>query len=250
MILKLLCFQRVSSIHLINRSCASVPQVTNGAYRRFHNSPLIVEPQESLNEPPEDKKHSSFSRWRYANAHAAPNPKKELIDSMIRVDHAGEFGAQQIYNGQLAVFRGTSLEPVIKEMADQEMRHLETFDKMIVERRVRPTALFPIWQSIGYAIGVGSALLGKEAAMAVTVAVEEVIGEHYNSQLRTMNDQGYTEESEDLELKKSIKEFRDEELGHLNIGLKHDAEKTPFYEAFTSVIKAGTRTAIWLSTRI
>ncbi len=99
-------------------------------------------------------------------------------------------------------------------------------------------------------LGAGSALLGKEAAMALTVAVEDVISEHYNSQLRTMNDLGYTELPEDKALKKVIKEFRDDELEHLDTGLKHDAEKTFLYEAFTGAIKAGTTAAIWLSTRI
>lgn len=135
-------------------------------------------------------------------------------------------------------------------MADQENSHLQTFDRLIYERRVRPTLLFPVWNAVGYGAGVVSALLGKEAAMAMTVAVEEVIGEHYNNQLRTMNDLGYSSEKEDVELKQNIKKFRDDELEHLDTALRNNAEKTPFYQVFTSVIKTGTKAAIWLSERI
>lgn len=86
-------------------------------------------------------------------------------------------------------------------MADQETIHLETFNRLLDERRVRPTLLFPVWNMVGYGAGFASALLGKEAAMAMTVAVEEVIGEHYNNQLRVMNEMNYTESKEDQELK-------------------------------------------------
>jgi ubiquinone biosynthesis monooxygenase Coq7 len=176
--------------------------------------------------------------------------KKNLLDSFIRVNHAGEFGAQRIYEGQMAIFKGTDVYPVIKKMADQETIHLETFNRLLDERRVRPTLLFPVWNMVGYGAGFASALLGKEAAMAMTVAVEEVIGEHYNNQLRVMNEMNYTESKEDQELKQTIRTFRDDELEHLDTGLQHDAQKTPFYEVFTSAIKAGTRAAIWLSERI
>ncbi len=175
--------------------------------------------------------------------------RNELIQRIIRVDHAGEFGAKKIYEGQLAVFRGTKIEHVIHEMAEQEKRHLSTFENLINERRVRPTILFPFWNAVGYTIGVGSALLGKEAAMAVTVAVEDVISEHYNSQIRIMNDENLNS-PQDIQLKEYIKEFRDEEVEHHDIGLKHNAEQTPFYQLFTGSVRAGTKLAIWLSERI
>lgn len=171
--------------------------------------------------------------------------KKKIIDRMLRVDHAGEIGARQIYAGQLAVFRGTPIGKVIKEMADQEQKHLDAFDRLIVERRVRPTAMMPIWNVAGYALGLGTALIGKEAAMACTVAVEEVIAEHYNDQVRTLLD--WEDESE---LRAIFREFRDDELEHKHTGIEHDAEQAPFYSAMSKAIKAGCRSAIMITERV
>lgn len=110
-----------------------------------------------------------------------PSQKKKK-----KKNHAGEFGARRIYAGQLDVLKDTAVGPVIEKMSEQEKEHLETFDNMVVEYGVRPTILQPVWNVAGYALGFTSAVLGKEAAMACTVAVETEIGEHYNSQLRTL----------------------------------------------------------------
>lgn len=171
--------------------------------------------------------------------------KKRIIDRMLRVDHAGELGARQIYAGQLAVFGGTPVGNVISEMADQEKKHLDAFDRLVVERRVRPTAMLPIWNVAGYALGLGTALIGKEAAMACTVAVEEVIAEHYNDQVRTLLD--WENESE---LRALFREFRDDELEHKDTGIEHDAEKAPLYRVLSNVIKAGCRAAITITERV
>ncbi|KAK3724996.1 hypothetical protein QZH41_017471 [Actinostola sp. cb2023] len=119
---------------------------------------------------------SSVSRHKKASATRAD----KVIDRIIRVDHAGELGADRIYAGQYAVLRNTRTGSVIKEMWDQEKIHLKTFEKLITERRTRPTLLHPVWNVAGYLLGAGTALLGKEAAMACTVAIEEVIGNHYD----------------------------------------------------------------------
>lgn len=169
-----------------------------------------------------------------------------MIDRMLRVDHAGELGARQIYAGQLAVFSGTPVGSVIHEMAEQELKHLNAFDKLMQERRVRPTAMLPIWNVAGYALGLGTALIGKEAAMACTVAVEEVIAEHYNEQVRQLLEQGWEEEGE---LRDMFREFRDDELEHKDTGIEYNAEQAPFYNAMSSVIKAGCRFAIATSER-
>eukprot|EP01119_Soliformovum_irregulare_P021366 TRINITY_DN7097_c0_g1_i1.p1 TRINITY_DN7097_c0_g1~~TRINITY_DN7097_c0_g1_i1.p1 ORF type:complete len:216 (-),score=38.68 TRINITY_DN7097_c0_g1_i1:28-675(-) len=193
----------------------------------------------------------SYQTGPHLHSHLyADSEKKEIFDRIIRVDHAGELGAQRIYEGQLAILGKTEVGPIIQEMQDQETHHLQTFENLIRERRVRPTALMPIWNAIGYAAGAGSALLGKEAAMALTVAVEDVIGNHYNDQIRELNDKGYNLSEEDKKLKDTIREFRDDELGHLDIGLKHDAEKAILYSIYTNAIKMGVRSAIWLSTRV
>ena len=112
--------------------------------------------------------------------------------------------------------------------------------------RARPTALLPFWSVAGYALGMGTALLGKEAAMACTVAVEEVIGEHYNNQLRVLIQEGVEEQ----ELLECISKCRDEELEHLDIGLEQDAELAPGYEALSNVIKIGCKVAIFVAEKV
>lgn len=167
----------------------------------------------------------------------------DAVERMIRVDHAGEYGACRIYQGQLAVLGRSKSAPVIERMAEQEKRHLDTFNKLVAERRVRPTALLPFWHLAGFALGAGTALLGEKAAMACTVAVEEVIDEHYRSQIDALD-------GDEPELGRTFEEFRQEELEHRETGLEHDAEQTPGYELLTGVIRRGSKLAIWLSERL
>ncbi len=111
-------------------------------------------------------------------------------------------------------------------MWDQEKDHLKEFERLLPNYRVRPTLLLPLWDIAGFALGAGTALMGKEAAMACTVAVEDVISEHYNSQLRELLESS-PEKYE--ELLKVIKQFRDDEMEHHDTGLKNDAEKVKIY---------------------
>jgi ubiquinone biosynthesis monooxygenase Coq7 len=168
---------------------------------------------------------------------------KKLVDRVIRVDQAGEFGAKQIYNGQLAILTGTASEAPVREMLEQEHEHLEAFDKLVVERRVRPTALTPVWRIAGFALGAGTALMGEKAAMACTVAVEEVIEEHYQRQCDALGD-------EEPKLREMIGKFQADESSHRQVGLAHDAEKTPGYRLLRRGIRTGTRVAVWLSERV
>ncbi|NKB60305.1 MAG: demethoxyubiquinone hydroxylase family protein [Alphaproteobacteria bacterium] len=166
----------------------------------------------------------------------------EQVARIVRVDQAGEFGAVRIYAGQRAVLRRGPAADAVKEMAEQEREHLETFDRLIAERRVRPTALGPLWNVAGYALGATTALLGEKAAMACTVAVEDVIDEHYANQLETLGD-------DEPELRKVITEFREDELEHHDTALKHGAEDAPGYPLLSATVKASSRLAIWLSER-
>ena len=169
--------------------------------------------------------------------------REELVKRMMRVDHAGEYGAKRIYDGQLAVLKRSPVAPIIRRMAEQEQRHLAAFDKLLPERRVRPTALHPLWHAAGYALGAATALLGERAAMACTVAVEEVIDEHYARQAATLG-------PDEPELKALVEEFRRDELEHRDTGLAHGAEQAGGYPVLTAGIKAASRLAIWLSERI
>jgi ubiquinone biosynthesis monooxygenase Coq7 len=169
--------------------------------------------------------------------------RDELIDRIIRVDHAGEFGARRIYEGQLAVLRGKPEAQAIEHMYAQELEHLKAFEKLMVERRARPSALHPLWNAAGFALGAATALMGPKAAMACTVAVEEVIDQHYRAQAETLGE-------DEAPLKAKIEKFRGEELEHRVIGLERGAEQAPAYPLLTGAIKAGSRLAIWLAERI
>ncbi|MGH6931732.1 MAG: demethoxyubiquinone hydroxylase family protein [Dongiaceae bacterium] len=168
--------------------------------------------------------------------------RDERIHRMIRVDQAGEYGARRIYQGQLAILGRRADAAAIRHMAEQEERHLAAFDRLMAERRVRPTALHPLWHVAGYALGAATALLGREAAMACTVAVEEVIDEHYGKQAAALG-------GDEPELKRMIEEFRVEEVEHRDIGLGEGAERAPGYQLLTGAIKTGSRLAIWLAER-
>lgn len=171
--------------------------------------------------------------------------KEQSIDQMLRVDHAGEYGAVRIYEGQLAVLGKSKSAPAIEHMLEQEKQHLATFDKLVGDRKARPTALLPLWHLAGFALGAGTALLGEKAAMACTVAVEEVIDEHYAEQISELDAAG-----EEPELRDTFEVFRQEELEHRQTGLDNGAEMAPGYEVLTGAVKAGSRLAIWLSTRV
>lgn len=171
--------------------------------------------------------------------------RRERMERLLRVDQAGEYGARRIYEGQLAVLGKTKAGPVIRHMHEQELEHLRTFDRLLPERRVRPTLLQPVWHVAGFALGAATALLGERAAMACTVAVEEVIDEHYAGQVEEL-----AEVPEEAELRETLERFRAEELEHRDIGLEHQAEQTPGYELLTGLVKAGSRAAIWLSKRV
>jgi ubiquinone biosynthesis monooxygenase Coq7 len=170
-------------------------------------------------------------------------PASEDLARMIRVNHAGEYGARRIYDGQLAVLRGKPSHAIIAHMKAQEEVHLKTFESLLVERRVRPTALLPLWHAGGFLLGAATALMGEKAAMACTVAVEEVIGEHYAGQEDRLDEN-------EAPLRDTIAQFRADEQAHHDTGLAHGAEQAPLYQWLYEGVKGITRTAIWLSTRV
>ena len=164
--------------------------------------------------------------------------------SMIRVNQAGEYGATRIYAGQLAIMGSRSKAArTIAGMAAQEERHLKHFNALIAERRVRPTVLQPFWNVAGYALGIATALMGPEAAMACTAAVETEIDKHYADQLDELG-------TGDPELSATILDFQAEEVEHKEQALAAGAERALGYPVLSAVIRAGCRVAIGLSKRI
>ncbi len=173
--------------------------------------------------------------------------RERRLAEMVRVDHAGEFGAVQIYRGQRAIFGRSEGKAhaarLIGEMEAGEAEHLRTFDRLIAERGVRPTIMAPVWRVAGFGLGAVTALMGEKAAHACTEAVENVIEEHYARQSEALA-------GVDEELKDVVDRFREEELAHRDTAIEQGAKDAPGYAVLSAVIKFGCRAAIRISEKI
>ena len=169
-----------------------------------------------------------------------PGDKAQSIASMLRVNHAGEYGAVRIYQGQLAFLKSPKFRSLVLEMKKQEQRHLDYFSSQINKRSLRPSILHPIWHVGGFALGALSAALGPKYAFACTVAVEEVISEHYRKQVQQID-------HSEQELAIKIAEFRDEELEHQDTAIANEAKSAALYDIFTNTVKKICRIAIFLA---
>ncbi len=167
---------------------------------------------------------------------------RNKISRYLRVDHAGELGARRIYEGQLAVLGDHPLAEEIRHMKDQELEHLNTFETLLNEYEVRPSLLTPLWNGAGFALGAITAAMGAKAAMACTIAVEEVIGGHYDRQAKSLDD--------DDPLVKTLIRLRDEELEHKDIAEDHGGTEAIGYPVMRQVIQAGCRLAIKVAERV
>jgi len=172
---------------------------------------------------------------------------QKTLEEIIRVDHAGERGAIKIYEGQLLALKtikqDNNLKDKIEEMKEQEKEHLEYFEKEIQKRKIKPTYLLPLWDVMGVALGFGTALLGKKAAMLCTASVEEVIEDHYQSQLKKLG-------NDEAALKAKIEKFKDDEVDHKNIAYEAGATNKGLYSIMDKVIRTGSRIAITISEKI
>lgn len=177
--------------------------------------------------------------------HLRKNRAVPELDSFLRVNHAGERAAQTIYQGQLAVLKNRPEASEIQHMMEQEIEHLETFETLLNDYKIRPSMLDPVWGAAGFILGAGTALMGPKAAMACTIAVEEVIGEHYDKQVKHLEHL-----DQEKELTSTLARFRDEELEHRDIAVDHDGRNAPAYPVLRSVIQIGCRTAIKIAQRI
>lgn len=181
------------------------------------------------------------------SAPAKPGPRAQRLAEMLRVDHAGEYGAVAIYRGQRAVFdclpHKARTAALLKEMEEGEAHHLATFDRLLAERGVRPTLLSPLWNAAGFGLGAATALMGEKAAMACTAAVEDVIEKHYGEQIGGL-------EADEPALAETVRQFRDDELAHKHTAEAEGAEDAPGYRLLSSAIRLGCRAAIRIAEKI
>lgn len=171
---------------------------------------------------------------------------KKDLHKIIRVDHAGELGAKWIYEGQLRWIKDPVIKAEIQHMYDQEQAHLNYFDALMKERHVRPTALMPLWKWVGKTAGAVSAMLGTQAAMACTEAVEDVIDEHYKDQIQSLE---HTQPNE-IDLIQTLKTFREDECNHRDTAAEYNPDPSMTKQMLKEVIKVGVRAAIKISKRI
>ena len=172
---------------------------------------------------------------------------KKILEEIIRVDHAGERGAIKIYEGQLLALKtikqDQDLRDKIEEMKEHEKEHLDYFEKEIQKRKIKPTYLLPLWDVLGVSLGFGTALLGKKAAMLCTASVEEVIEDHYQSQLKKLG-------NDEVDLKAKIEKFKNDEADHKNTAYDYGANKSGIYSVMDKLIKTGSKIAINISEKI
>jgi len=172
---------------------------------------------------------------------------KKTLEEIIRVDHAGERGAIKIYEGQLLALKTIKQDQILKdkieEMKEHELEHLNYFEKQIQKRKIKPTYLLPLWDVMGVALGFGTAMIGKKAAMLCTASVEEVIEDHYQNQLKKLG-------NDEMELKAKIEKFKNDEINHKNIAYETGATNKGLYSIMDKLIKTGSRIAITISEKI
>ncbi|WP_347939354.1 demethoxyubiquinone hydroxylase family protein [Rickettsia oklahomensis] len=172
------------------------------------------------------------------------DPNKQMHE-IIRVNHAGEYGATRIYQGQLKYIKSQNDYNLIKEMLDHEEIHLNFFERKLLERKVRPTVLLFFWHYYGFLLGALSSLMGIKTAMLITESVEEVIEKHYEQQINYWHGLGCEQELLDNLIK-----FQLDEIEHKNIAIMHDSTKAIFAEISSKIVKIICRISIILSKKI
>jgi ubiquinone biosynthesis monooxygenase Coq7 len=176
-----------------------------------------------------------------------PGGPAARLAEILRVDHAGELGATAIYRGQRAVLNTAKGKDRIawrlQEMEAQEAEHLAVFDRLLTERRVRPTLMAPLWRVAGFALGAGTALIGEKAVHACTEAVESVIEQHYAGQIAELAD-------DEPALAADLAKFRKDEVAHLDEAVAEGAREAPAYPLLAAMIRAGCRAAIRISEKL
>ncbi|KAI9317180.1 coenzyme q10 biosynthesis protein [Dichotomocladium elegans] len=184
----------------------------------------LMQPRVRLMSAQSSSATTSSTTGSFKQTRQLAEEEKRVLDPMIRVDQSGEV------NG-----RDKKLHPILQEI----------FDRLVGEMAL----LRPLWNIAGFAVGAGTALMDKEAAMACTEAVETVTGNHSEDHLCTIVKMA--EANPDLkELGKTIAKFRDDELEHYDIAVEHDARRAPFHSVLKAVIMQGCKSAIWVAERV
>ncbi|KAI8935301.1 hypothetical protein NX059_007889 [Plenodomus lindquistii] len=238
-------------------SITSASRPSRNTHQRRCQSTTAPPPPPPQSEPQSPQPHQPQSNGKPIRPLTAE--QQQFLSSALRVNQTGELAAILIYAAQTPVLTRAHphLRPLMKHMYDQEAGHYKYFNEVISKHRIRPTAMTPIWTAAASMLGWSTAVLGREAAMACTEAVETEIGTHYNEQVRVLLDWANKceERGESLgpeldEMVVQLRRIRDEELEHLDHAVENDAKSAKPYELLTEVIRGGCRGAIWVSERV
>jgi ubiquinone biosynthesis monooxygenase Coq7 len=171
-------------------------------------------------------------------------PSEQLtIRRILKVNHAGEFGAIRIYNAQLALARSfyPDIAPVLVEMRDDEIEHCEIFFTAMPERKARPCRVMALWSLGGYVLGFATAVLGRNMIWICTEAVEATVHRHLEDQIAFL-------ETRDPALQALILSIQEQELAHLQHAVDNQPRQGVAHAAVLPIISAVVESLIWLST--
>lgn len=171
-------------------------------------------------------------------------PREALtIARIVRVNHAGEYGAIRIYGAQIALARWLFPDLVadLEEIREHEIRHCRIFRDAMPARNSRPCRVMTFWSFGGSLLGAATALMGRQALWACTAAVEAAVHRHLEDQLHFLT-------GRDPELYAMILDIREEELSHLHHAEAQLDKPNAFRRALRRVISVLTDMLIWLST--
>ncbi|KAL9598871.1 MAG: hypothetical protein Q9219_004211 [cf. Caloplaca sp. 3 TL-2023] len=245
-----------------------VPAIVPQSLNRRHASTTSSSATQSQKDAPLKRRRPLSKEQRAfldsaVSSLASPSSKlhnsSPFLAPQLRVNQAGELAATLIYTAQTPPLLRTHphLRSTMQHMYAQEAGHFSAFNALLAKHRVRPTAMYPLWTAAATALGWGTAMLGREAAMACTEAVETEIGAHYNGQVRVLLEwmRGMEERGEEVgeelrELVEELKRIRDEELEHLDTAVEEDAREAKGWPVLNAVIRGGCRGAIWISERV
>ncbi|RAH64489.1 demethoxyubiquinone hydroxylase family protein [Aspergillus aculeatinus CBS 121060] len=231
------------------------PSTLQQSRRLYHPTTTNHSAAPSAPSPPSPTDHHGARKPRYA----LTAKQREFLDSALRVNQAGELAATLIYTAQTpqVVRSHPHLRPLMKHMYDQEVGHFNTFNQLIAKHRVRPTAMYPVWYAAATFLGWSTGVLGREAAMACTEAVETEIGSHYNDQVREIlswkaeaERRGEELDPELEEMLANFRRIRDEELEHLDHAVENDAKEAKPYDPLVNFIRYGCKAAIKISEKV
>ncbi|WWD22140.1 hypothetical protein CI109_106629 [Kwoniella shandongensis] len=250
---------------IVPRRCLRPARTLSQLPIRTQNRRSLASDAYSTPSPSSPSASSSTSTPTYPPEATTSTPSltpehRALVDRIIRVDQAGELGANWIYRGQkwaMEIKGDKKTAAQIEDMWENERHHLKTLSQLQIQHKARPTLLYPLWQVMAFGLGASTGLMGKEAAMACTEAVETVIGEHYDDQLKALEplvsstSPGSLPPHPSLPLMTDIiREFRDDELGHLDIAVEEGAQKAPGHSLLSAIIGYGCKAAIKVCERV